>query len=177
MKLSIFSTALLVTSASAFAPSQNARTTSTTSLNLFGGKKAGGDDKGGPMGGMGGMMDQLAMFKKAQEIAKKKQEIDQEIAKMEIVGKAADGKIKVTVQYIPAQLPTNPAPGYDATAVDIDEEFLKEVSSEDLSTALVDALRDAETSATAVVAEKYKALDAELSGILGGMQGGAAPQE
>ena len=56
---------------------------------------------------------------------------------------------------------------------------MKDVSSADLSTALVDALRDAETSATTVVAEKYKALDAELSGILGGMQGGAAlpPQE
>lgn len=172
MKLSILSTALIISSASAFAPSLNART-STTSLNLFGGKKGGdGGDKGGPMGGM---MDQLAMFKKAQEIAKKKQDLDKEIAAMDIIGNAADGKVKVTVQYVPAQLPTNPSPGYDTTAIDIDEEYLKEVSCEDLGAALVDAIRDGETSANKVVAEKYQVLDAELSGILGGMGGGAPP--
>jgi DNA-binding protein YbaB len=124
---------------------------------------------------MGGMMDQLAMFKKAQEIAKKKQDLDQEIAELDIIGTAADGKIKVTVQYVPAQLPANPTPGFDTTSIDIDEEYLNEVSSEDLSSALVDALRDGETSATKLVAEKYQSLDKELSSILGGMQG--APQE
>ena len=50
----------------------------TTSLNLFGGKKdkdaaAGG---GGPMGGMGNMMEQ---FKKAQEIAKRTQQMQEEV--------------------------------------------------------------------------------------------------
>lgn len=174
MKFSILSTAILISSASAFAPSSNVRTLSTTSLNLFGGKKDGGDAaKGG--GPMGGMMDQLAMFKKAQEIAKKKQDLDQEIAELDIIGTAADGKIKVTVQYVPAQLPANPTPGFDTTSIDIDEEYLNEVSSEDLSSALVDALRDGETSATKLVAEKYQSLDKELSSILGGMQG--APQE
>jgi DNA-binding protein YbaB len=168
MKLSILSTALLISGASAFAPSHNARTTST-SLNLFGGKKEGGGDGGG---GMGGMMDQLAMFKKAQEIAKKKQDLDQQIAEMEIIGSAADGNIKVTVQYVPAQMPANPSPGYDAVAIDIDEAYLNDVSSEDLSTSLVEALRNGEESATKVVAEKYQSLDKELSGMLGGMAGG-----
>ena len=167
MKLSLLSTALFISSASAFAPSFS-RTTST-SLNLFGGKKEGGDDKGA----MGGMMDQLAMFKKAQEIAKKKQDLDKEIAEMEIIGSAADGKIKVTVQYIPAQLPTNPSPGYDAVAIDIDEEYLNDVASADLSAALVEALRSGEECATKIVAEKYQTLDKELSGILGGAMGGA----
>lgn len=166
MKLSILSTALLVSSASAFAPSLTTRT--STSLNLFGGKKEGGDG-----GGMGGMMDQLAMFKKAQEIAKKKQDLDKKIAEMEIIGSAADGNIKVTVQYVPAQLPANPSPGYDAVAIDIDETYLGDVSSEDLSAALVEALRNGEESATKVVAEKYQSLEAEMSDILGGM--GAAP--
>ncbi|GFH45058.1 hypothetical protein CTEN210_01532 [Chaetoceros tenuissimus] len=173
MKLSVISVALLASGASAFAPSINARTSSTTSLNLFGGKKSGGDEgKGGPMGGM---MDQLAMFKKAQEIAKKKNDLDKEIAQMDIIGSAADGKIKVTVQYVPAQLPANPSPGYDATKIDIDEDYLSEVSCEDLNAALVEALRDGETAATKVVAEKYQSLDKELSGILGGMGAGAAP--
>eukprot|EP00558_Chaetoceros_sp_UNC1202_P007228 CAMPEP_0197247488 /NCGR_PEP_ID=MMETSP1429-20130617/29226_1 /TAXON_ID=49237 /ORGANISM="Chaetoceros sp., Strain UNC1202" /LENGTH=173 /DNA_ID=CAMNT_0042708405 /DNA_START=69 /DNA_END=590 /DNA_ORIENTATION=- len=170
MKLSILSTVLLISSASAFAPSINSSPASSTSLNLFGGKKEGGEG-----GGMGGMMDQLAMFKKAQEIAKKKADLDKDIAAMDIIGSAADGKIKVTVQYVPAQLPVNPSPGYDTTSIDIDEEYLAGVSSEDLSAALVDALRDGETSATKIVAEKYQSLDKELSGIMAGMQGGQAP--
>ncbi len=166
MKIPILSTGLLMACASAFVPSSTTRIT-PTSLNLFGGKKEGGDGGGNPMGGM---MDQLAMFKKAQEIAKKKQELDNEIAEMDIIGTAADGKIKVTVQYVPAQLPVNPSPGYDAKKIDIDEDYLNEVSSEDLSTALVEAIRSGETKANEVVAEKYKTLEAEMSGILGGLQ-------
>jgi DNA-binding protein YbaB len=171
MKLSILSAALLISGANAFAPSSSGRISSAP-LNLFGGKKESGD--GG--GGMGGMMDQLAMFKKAQEIAKKKQDLDKQIAEMEIIGSAADGNIKVTVQYVPAQLPANPSPGYDAVAIDIDDAYLADVSSEDLGAALVEAIRSGEESATKVVAEKYQSLDKELSGMLGGM-GGGAPAE
>ena len=167
MKLSILSTALVISCASAFAPSSVSRTTTATSLNLFGGKKEGGDDA---KGGMGGMMDQLAMFKKAQELAKKKTELDKEIADMDIIGSAADGKVKITVQYVPAQLPVNPSPGYDAVNVDIDEDYLNEVSSEDLSAALVEAIRSGEAKANELVAEKYKTLEADMAGMLGGLQ-------
>lgn len=169
MKLSIISATILLTGASAFAPSSTSRitTTTTTSLHLFGGKKEGKDSGNNPMGGM---MDQLAMFKKAQEIAKKKSELDKEIAAMDIIGSAADGKIKITVQYVPAQLPVNPSPGYDAVNVDIDEDYLNQVSSEDLSAALVEAIRSGEAKANEVVAEKYKSLEAEMSSILGGLQ-------
>lgn len=169
MKLSMFTSIVLLSNASAFAPSMSTRT--STSLDLFGGKKDGGDKAAGS-GPMGGMMDQLAMFKKAQEIAQKKKQLDDEIAKMEIIGSAADGKIKVTVQYIPAQMPTNPSPSYDATKIDIDEAYFESVSPSDLGTALVDAIRDGETAATKVVAEKYQSLDKELSSILGGLSGG-----
>lgn len=168
MKLSIFASFIFLSTATAFAPSMSFRTFST-SLDLFGGKKDGGDKAAGPMGGM---MDQLAMFKKAQEIAQKKKQLDDEIAKMEIIGSAADGKIKVTVQYIPAQMPTNPSPSYDATKIDIDDAYFESVSPNDLGTALVDAIRDGETAATKVVAEKYQSLDKELSSILGGLSGG-----
>ena len=177
MKLSIFS-AFFIASTQAFAPSLTSQSIpTTTTLNLFGGKKEGGD-AGGGNNPMGGMMDQLAMFKKAQEIAKKKQDLDKEIAEMDIIGTAADGKIKITVQYVPAQLPMNPSPGYDAVNIDIDEAYLNDVSSEDLSAALVEAIRSGETKANEVVAEKYKTLEAEMSGILGGLGGlgGGAPQ-
>lgn len=161
-------TMLLVSSACAFAPSISTNT--SISLNLFGGKK---DSAGkAAQGPMGGMMDQLAMFKKAQEIAKKKNELDQEIAQMEIIGTAADGKIKVTVQYVPAQMPTNPSPSYEAKKIDIDDAYFNEVSPSTLSEELVSAIRDGETAATKIVAEKYQSLDKELSSILGGLAGG-----
>ena len=176
MKFSILSTSFLILTSNnyvnAFAPTPTKSlitTTTTTSLNLFGGKKA-SPDSGNKNNPMGGMMDQLAMFKKAQEIAKKKNDLDKEIAAMDIIGSAADEKIKVTVQYVPAQLPVNPSPGYDAVKVDIDEDYLNGVSCEDLSAALVDAIRSGEAKANEVVAEKYKSLEAEMAEILGGLQ-------
>lgn len=159
MKLSILSTALLITLtnelAVAFAPQINTNkcTYTTTSLNLFGGKKDGAKADGGGAPG-GGMMDQLAMFKKAQEIAQQKNKLDDELKAMDIIGTAADGKIKVTIKYSPAKMPTSPSPGYDAIDVDIDEAYLNEVSSDVLSEQLVEALRDGETRATEVVTEK-----------------------
>mmetsp|Transcript_13372 Transcript_13372/g.19121 ORF Transcript_13372/g.19121 Transcript_13372/m.19121 type:complete len:178 (-) Transcript_13372:214-747(-) len=173
MKTSIIVSFLLATSASSFTISnvnkslQPISSTTTSTLNLFGGKKndGGGQDKGP----MGGMMDQLAMFKKAQEIAKMKGELDKELAAMDIIGVAADGKVKVTVKYVPAQLPVNPSPGYDAVGVEIDEDFLNETASADLGPAVVEALRDGETRATVAVGEKYKSLEAELASIMGGM--------
>ena len=165
MKLSLVSSALLVASASAFSPSGVTRS-SSSALNLFGGGNKGeGGEAGKP-----GMMDQLAMFKKAQEVASKKGELDKEIQQMDIIGSGADDKIKVTVKYVPAQLPVNPNPGYDVVAVDIDEAYLGEVSSEDLSAALVDAIRDGETKATVLVAEKYQKLQADMAEMLQGMQ-------
>eukprot|EP00804_Cyclotella_cryptica_P022878 CCRYP_005091-RA/>CCRYP_005091-RA protein AED:0.01 eAED:-0.01 QI:0/-1/0/1/-1/0/1/0/181 len=144
---------------------------SPTELNLFGSKNK---DASSP-GQQPGMMDQLAMFKKAQEIASKKAELDKELSKENIVGTAADGKISITVQYVPPQLPMNPTPGYEAKAVDIDEEYLKEVSSEDLSAALVEAIRDGEKNAMEKVAEKYKSLEEDMKGILGGMGAAGGP--
>jgi len=115
-------------------------------------------------------MDQLAMFKKAQEVAQKKNELDKELAAMDTIGSAADGKVKITVKYVPAQLPSNPNPGYDVVAIDIDEEYLGEVSCEDLSSSLVEAIRNGEEKAAVLVAEKYQALQADLGEMLQGMQ-------
>ncbi|KAL7509885.1 hypothetical protein ACHAXN_006793 [Cyclotella atomus] len=167
-KLSTFTTLFLTAaSATAFtAPSRQPLQTHNTQLNLFGSKNK---DSTPQQGGQPGMMDQLAMFKKAQEIASKKNEIDKELAAENIVGEAADGKIKITVQYVPPQLPMNPTPGYEAKAVDIDEAYLNEVSSEELSAALVEAIRNGEKAAMERVAEKYKALEEDMKNIMGGM--------
>lgn len=58
--------------------------------------------------------------------------------------------------------------------MDIDEAYLKEVSCEDLSAALVEAIRNGEKEAMERVAVKYKSLEEDMQGILGGMAGGAA---
>jgi len=164
--LSSVTALLLIASTSAFVPSTrtNAPSTSTTSLNLFGGKKEGGEK--GP-----GMMDQLAMFKKAQEVASKKNDLDKELSKTETIGLAADGKVKITIKYMPAALPANPNPSYDVLAIDINEEYLEETSGEDLSAALVDAIREGEEKSAVMVAEKYQELQADLGAMLQGMQG------
>ena len=91
----VFSTLLAL--GSSFAPSQNVSLRSsatTTALNLFGTPKDG--EKKGP-----GMMDQLAMFKKAQEMAQKKQKLDEELKKMDFTGAAEDGKVTGTFKYVP----------------------------------------------------------------------------
>ena len=170
MKLSVICASLCIANAYAFAPSPM-NTRQNISLNLFGGKKEGGENKGP------GMMDQLAMFKKAQELATKKKKLDEELAQMDIVGEAAEGNIKINVKYLPAQMPMSPTPGYDVAGVDIDEAYLNDVSSEDLSKALVDAIRDGETKASEAVADKYKALQEDLGGIMGGLGGGAPAAE
>merc|ERR1712129_442106 len=106
------------------------------------------------------------MFKKAQELAQKKSGIDKELAEETMLGTAADGKIEITINYIPPKLPMNPTPGYEATDVSIDEEYLGEVSAEDLSTALVDAIRDGEKTATELVGKKYKVLEEAMKEIM-----------
>jgi len=172
-KLATLATIILTaTSASAFSSTSrigvtsntNIQTTST-SLNLFGSKPK---DPNADKQQQPGMMDQLAMFKKAQELAQKKNNLDKELAKEKIMGTAADGNIEITIQYVPPQLPISPSPGYEATDVNINEEYLKDVTAEDLSASLVEAIRNGEQRATEIVGEKYKALEEDMKAIMGG---------
>eukprot|EP00571_Detonula_confervacea_P015687 CAMPEP_0172297738 /NCGR_PEP_ID=MMETSP1058-20130122/653_1 /TAXON_ID=83371 /ORGANISM="Detonula confervacea, Strain CCMP 353" /LENGTH=181 /DNA_ID=CAMNT_0013006923 /DNA_START=30 /DNA_END=575 /DNA_ORIENTATION=+ len=174
-KLTTLATILLTaSSATAFSTSrpgnaigqQHTSQTSTT-LNLFGSKPKSDDSAGGPPA-QPGMMDQLAMFKKAQELASKKNAIDKELAEEKIIGTAADGNIKITVQYIPPQLPANPSPGFESDGVEIDADYLESVSAEDLSASLVDAIRDGESKASEIVQQKYKVLEEDMKAIMGG---------
>eukprot|EP00816_Leptocylindrus_hargravesii_P006445 CAMPEP_0196802644 /NCGR_PEP_ID=MMETSP1362-20130617/2221_1 /TAXON_ID=163516 /ORGANISM="Leptocylindrus danicus, Strain CCMP1856" /LENGTH=177 /DNA_ID=CAMNT_0042173989 /DNA_START=69 /DNA_END=602 /DNA_ORIENTATION=+ len=150
-----------------FAPqSAVSRTTTSTELNLFGGKKEGGAAKGP------GMMDQLAMLKKAQEIASKKAAIDKELAATEHSGSSADGKVNVVVKYI-APLPMQ-QPGYEPVSAKIDESWLADASTEDVNAALKEAVMEGLKKATAATAEKMQILTAELASVMGEMQGGAS---
>eukprot|EP00986_Skeletonema_menzelii_P013451 scaffold7852_cov151-Skeletonema_menzelii.AAC.16 len=174
MKTASIATLLLLTASSATAFSTArisshsvTQSSSSTSLNLFGSKPKDPNQPQQP-----GMMDQLAMFKKAQEIATKKKKLDDELSNETITGTSAEGNIEITVKYVPPQLPANPTPGYEAAAVSINEDYLKEVKAEDLSVALVEAIRDGESKATARVAEKYKELEEDMKNIMGGMAAG-----
>lgn len=162
LSVSIATTLLLLsqsTTVNAFSPRQmEVRTSTTSQLNLFGGGGGGGGgEKKGP-----GMMDQLAMFKKAQEMAQKKKEIDEELKKMAFEGSDPDGKVKGTFKYVPVANPMDPNPDYEAVSFEFDDEFFDSASSEDLSTAIKAAIESGIESTNRALGEKYAVLQQEL---------------
>merc|ERR1719487_2321053 len=95
-------------------------------------------------------MDQ---FKKAQEIAKKSQELQTELAAAEFEGSSADGA--VTFKMNGQQQPVSAAaPGFEGK------------SAEDLSKAFSEAMADAQAKSLAAMNEKMQALYASVG--LGG---------
>ena len=95
-------------------------------------------------------MDQ---FKKAQEIAKKSQELQTELAAAEFEGASSDGS--VTFKMNGQQQPVSAAaPGFDGK------------SAEDLSKAFSEAMADAQAKSLAAMNEKMQALYASVG--LGG---------
>lgn len=165
--------ALLVTATNAFSVApQNGRTATATSLNLFGGKKE-GDDKKGP-----GFMDQMAMFKKAQEMASKKQKLDAELQQEVFTGQDADGKVTVSLQFVPVKNPMDPNPDYEASGFEFDNDWWEGASPEDISAAVTESLLAGITNCNTKVAEKYAVLQTDLMEALGQQGGeGAPPQE
>jgi DNA-binding protein YbaB len=140
--------------------------TTTTSLNLFGGNKGGdGGDK------KPGMMDQLAMFKKAQEMAQKKQKIDQELQKMEFSGSSSDGNVKVLFKFVPVANPMDPNPDYEATSFTFNEEWFAGASPEEISATIKAAFNDGVEKTNVEVAKKYAILQEDLMAAFGGATG------
>ena len=162
--MKIVNFALLLTAANAFSVgSQSSTRSSTTSLNLFGGKKeGGGGDQKGP-----GFMDQMAMFKKAQEMAQKKQKLDEELTKLDFEGQGADGKVKATFKFVPIKNPMDPNPDYEATKFDFDDDFFESSSPEEIAAAVQESIKDGVEKTNLAVAEKYSVLQADLMDALG----------
>mmetsp|Transcript_12971 Transcript_12971/g.35907 ORF Transcript_12971/g.35907 Transcript_12971/m.35907 type:complete len:178 (-) Transcript_12971:50-583(-) len=129
----------------------------STALNLFGKGGTEGAAKKGP-----GMMDQIAMFKKAQEMAQKKQKIDEELKKMDFSGEGADGKVKASFKYVPVQNPMDPNPDYEAVSFEFDADYYESASPEDLAAAVKDCITNGIETTNQVVAEKYSALQGDL---------------
>lgn len=167
MKLVTIALVLVVAQTSAFVPSAPSRQLSTSSasspssLHLFGG----GDKKtnSGP-----GMMDQLAMFKKAQEMAQKKKKLDDELTQMDFKGSSPDGKVTGTFKYVPISNPMDPNPDYEAVKFDFDDAFFASASPSELAAAVKEAIKDGIDKTNLAVAEKYQTLQADLMEAFGG---------
>ncbi len=74
------------------------------------------------------MMDQLAMFKKAQEVAQKKAALDKELQEEDFQGTAADGKVTAKFKYVPIKNPMDPNPDYELVDLSLDDAFFEESS-------------------------------------------------
>ncbi|KAG7346368.1 YbaB/EbfC DNA-binding family protein [Nitzschia inconspicua] len=148
-----------------------AAATTTSQLHLFGGGNKGGDGgaKKAP-----GMMDQLAMFKKMSEMAQKKNKLDTELAAETFEGTAADGKVKAICKFSPSKNPLDPQPDFETTGFEFDDEWYESVSPEDLSAAVMEAIKDGTEKTSQAVTEKYKVLEEDVRGALGGALGEAA---
>jgi|Transcript_50275 hypothetical protein len=156
MKVSLVLISALV-SVGAFCPAVTPPQT-LSSLYLFGG---GGGNQGGEKKGPG-MMDQLAMFKKAQEMAQKKNKLDEELKLMTFYGEGSEGKVKATMKYVPVANPMDPNPDYEATVFEFDDEFYEAASTEELAAACKEALFDGIKNTNEAVSDKYQVLQADL---------------
>eukprot|EP00529_Nitzschia_sp_RCC80_P036965 CAMPEP_0113455496 /NCGR_PEP_ID=MMETSP0014_2-20120614/8406_1 /TAXON_ID=2857 /ORGANISM="Nitzschia sp." /LENGTH=189 /DNA_ID=CAMNT_0000346929 /DNA_START=81 /DNA_END=650 /DNA_ORIENTATION=- /assembly_acc=CAM_ASM_000159 len=183
MKYSLVAILLTLNGVAAFSPSQNLGrqpvvSTSTTELNLFGGggAKSGGGDAAKKQPGM---MDQLAMFKKAQELASKKKKIDDELAAGTYEGSAADGKVKVVCKFVPSKNPMmEPNPDVEPTSFDFDDEWFESATPEELSAAVQEAINNGVEKTNNAMLERYQDLQASMAAAFapaGGEGSGAAP--
>jgi hypothetical protein len=157
---------VLVSAASSFSPSINLRScvhdTNGVHLNLFGGKKTGSGDKGA----VGGMMDQLTMFKKAQEIAAKKQAIEKELQLLTFSGESSNKKARVTMKYIPSVNPLDPVPEFEVQGFDFDDDWFTESSPEDIAVASTEAYRAGVEATILGSDEKFKVLAEDLKSLM-----------
>jgi len=175
--MKIISPSLIVVSLGsvvAFSPSlsrqpQQQQLHTVTRLNLFGGgaKK---DSEGGEKKALG-MMDQLAMLKKAQEVANKKNKLDQELAAMDFEGSSDDGNVKAIFKYIPSKNPMDPSPEYDAVSFTFEDSFYDSASPDDVSAAVKAAITDAIQAVNKGVEEKYETLKADVAETFGALGG------
>lgn len=175
MKFSTIVVALLFAQTSAFAPGARQLPLSSTSscsrtsppqhvssLHLFGG----GDKK--KEGGPGGMMDQLAMFKKAQEMAQKKKKLDDELTKIDFTGSSSGATVTGTFKYVPISNPMDPNPDYEAVKFEFDDAFFAAATPTELADAVKEAIKDGIDKTNMAVAEKYQTLQADLMAAFGG---------
>jgi hypothetical protein len=165
MKFSLLIASLLASqcAVSAFTanlPTTVSSTSTSTSLNLFGAGGAKGEKKPG-------MMDQLSMFKKAQEMAQKKAKLDEELTQMNFEGLGAEGKVKASFKYVPISNPMDPNPDYEAIKFEFDDAYFESATPEELSAAVKECVLNGIENTNTAVAEKYAVLQSDLMAAFG----------
>jgi len=113
-------------------------------------------------------MDQLAMFKKAQEMAQKKKKLDDELTQVDFFGESPDGKVKGTFKYVPISNPMDPNPDYEAVKFEFDDAFYESATPAELSAAVKAAIMDGIEKTNTAVAAKYQTLQEDLMAAFGG---------
>eukprot|EP00546_Thalassionema_frauenfeldii_P011421 CAMPEP_0178920170 /NCGR_PEP_ID=MMETSP0786-20121207/14855_1 /TAXON_ID=186022 /ORGANISM="Thalassionema frauenfeldii, Strain CCMP 1798" /LENGTH=185 /DNA_ID=CAMNT_0020594205 /DNA_START=76 /DNA_END=633 /DNA_ORIENTATION=- len=181
MKLFAVSLAYLASVSYAFCPLQTPTPQANSALNLFGGKKDGEakDDAGGP----GGLLGNLAMLKKAQEIQQKKAAIEKELGEMVFSGKSENEKVTANLKYIASKNPMDPQPEYGVDSFDFDDDWYNDAAPDDLSSGILEAYRAGimvcqEESQTKfeTIAKDVQAMFQGVAGAPGGeAPGGEAP--
>ena len=83
----------------------------TSSLNIFWGKKDGGEKRPG-------LMYQITIFNKVQQVASKNNDVDKDLSQTETIVLDSDRKVKITIKYVPTVLPAKPNPSYDVLTID-----------------------------------------------------------
>lgn len=117
---------------------------------------------------MGGMMDQLNMFKKAQEIATKKKAIEEELQLLSFEGKSENEKVTVSMKYLPSSNPMDPQPEFEVQGFSFDDEWFESADTAQLSEAIADAYRAGISATMLGSEEKFKTLAADLQAMMGG---------
>jgi hypothetical protein len=107
-------------------------------------------------------------------MAQKKQKLDAELQQEVFIGEAADGKVKVSLKFVPVKNPMDPNPDYDPAGFEFDDAWYEAASPEEISAAATECLIDGIRKTNLKVAEKYAVLQTDLMEALGG--GGQSPQ-
>jgi DNA-binding protein YbaB len=163
MKVIALLTAFLLAGASAFTVTPQSSTKTSSALHLFGG----GDKSAKKQGSPPGMMDQLAMFKKAQEMATKKKKLDEELSKAKYQGASADGTVQATFKYVPGISPMDMNPDYETTEFKFDKEWFESAEPADIAKNSKEAVMSGIEIINKAVTEKYAVLQEDLMAAFG----------
>mmetsp|Transcript_43612 Transcript_43612/g.64735 ORF Transcript_43612/g.64735 Transcript_43612/m.64735 type:complete len:184 (-) Transcript_43612:320-871(-) len=145
--------ALLVGTSNAFSVNSAFHTRSSTRLNLFGG---GGDKPAAAGGGGGGagMLQQMAAFKKAQEVLAEKAKLEKELSGDEFSATGADGKVTTVMKYVPAPgAMGEPTLGVESFA--FDDDWFQGASVDDVKAGVKEAYEEGKKEIAKAVQEKF----------------------
>eukprot|EP00934_Nitzschia_sp_Nitz4_P004654 Nitzschia sp. Nitz4//scaffold254_size28068//14539//15144//NITZ4_008152-RA/size28068-processed-gene-0.7-mRNA-1//-1//CDS//3329544334//4644//frame0 len=138
---------------------------SSSQLYLFGGKKTESSVKREEE--QAKMQQQMELLQKAQQISAKKKAIDEELKQQPFLGTAASGAVHAHVYYIPSINPMDPTPGYDVQEFKFNTTWYDQVTAQELSMAVQEAIQKGIELAHDTVTERFSVLEKEIAEVMG----------